>query len=643
MTGVDDGSIDGGTVIGRRAELARLDELVTTVERGSAAVSVVSGPPGIGKTFLVEAALRARPEVRAVWATVPLGSGIPRPFDFLRLLLQAMDVPAERITESIDGFAGEQEQPEHPDALSTRVLDELDAFRGASPLALVCDNLEQADDESLRVLDGFARRLLAEPVLLVLIGRSTPGTWLRALSGAGWTIGDTRIALRGWSADTDPALAAGPAPFDAPQSMDLALADAAPPLRSDERGVLDALAVLGGGASLIDLAEVSGEPDLAGLVAGLVESGVLREGPAPGAVAFRSAVVRDILARDLPRARRRELHRRAVAVSTGEASWRHRLAASDEDPSALAAEIEAEARREAAAEPVRAARYLIWAASLGAAVERAPRLLEGVRLLALSAHEAEASRYADEIRALPSSPERSEVQALIAFGQAHPGRARDLLLEALADPRVDDRPGMRARLNVELACVATLIGLGADAVTAAEAVAASGANTVTAAEKSAALAFGAMGRALLDGPEAGLGLLRTLPENPSQCVRNDLPQLVHRGILRGLLGQLNTARADLLIASRRQSPAMGRSSDRPRTSTSRGAATSSGTGRRRCARSARASRPPSSSAEDSTGPCCTRCRRSCRRASARSRPPKAMPPKHARSRRRPTTSVRSST
>jgi DNA-binding CsgD family transcriptional regulator len=186
---------------GREREWRLLHGLVEAAARGVGGVALIEGEPGIGKTrLLAEAARHARAcGVRVRHArTDPMMTG--RPF---APLLEALDIPVGPATGAgagsgaaapgpvvtagqAGGLAAEiaavaallapadETSPGGEFALVDRVVDLVERLAAAGPLMLACDDVQWADQPSLRVLYRICQLTRVLPVLLVLSRRPAP-------------------------------------------------------------------------------------------------------------------------------------------------------------------------------------------------------------------------------------------------------------------------------------------------------------------------------------------------------------------------------------------------------------------------------------------------------------------------------------
>ncbi|MEJ2885316.1 helix-turn-helix transcriptional regulator [Actinomycetospora aeridis] len=574
----------GSDGVGRAAELARLLELVDRARVGTPPPVLIIGPPGIGKSELVDR-LRARVagEMAVVRAVAP-DVGVSRPGALLERCLAA--------ARAADGAAGPTPQDDAPPPDVSALLTSLDALDDHRPVLLVVDDLQRADPESLASLRRLVRRLHPLRVLAVLVGHDRPDDWLEPPPGDDWPEDTVRMTLPGLTVDdvADLAREVDPdvTPWTArrlheetdgnPMYLRAVLADTdlagryrlgrpRPPgslagtlrrrlarLADAPREALEALAVMGGPTPVRVLRALTGRDTVAEDCAPLVREGLLEAqvDETDEILAYRSALVRDAVYGSVPAARRRALHRRAADHTVGAARWRHLVGSTDGPDAALADDLARAAAEEfARGGLVAAAEYLLWAAARSTDEDvRAEHLTEGVRLLVHASREGHALQHAAEIEALPDSPGRSELLGLLAFARDEVTAARDLLITARAGLDGDDPPETIARLDLELAFVHCQLGAGGPA----QAAALDARGQVPAGHRLVAVAdaFLAAGTAFTDGPAAALEHLAFLPAAPAQATPYELAAVTYRGVLRGLLGRLEPACADLTVVARRR-------------------------------------------------------------------------------------------
>lgn len=358
-------------IIGRTAETRVLSEALAASAAGFGGVVVVEGEAGIGKTRLVDEAVRAASALRFEVCVASADELEHRQSfgvvaDALGLAVGSADPERAAVAELLrsDPAPG---RPAH-DGLEFRVAEAIVALverRCAhGPVLLVCEDVHWADPASLSCLVRLARTCAPLPLLLVVTARPLPRS--AALAGvlAGLADRGARGLPLGPLADADlPELAAaavGAAP--GPNLRDQlaraggnplfvlellaalaeagALGDADGTVEIDEAAVpagvpltilhrlsflpretLDVLAmasVLGSAFSVTDLALLTARPAavLAAPLRTALDARVLTE--RGDRLAFRHELIRDALYSDLPAALRRGLHRdlaRALAAA----------------------------------------------------------------------------------------------------------------------------------------------------------------------------------------------------------------------------------------------------------------------------------------------------------------------------------------
>ena len=331
--------------VGRTQELGALDRMLAEVTAHGARVVLVRGPAGIGKTALVRRFVERHPEVTALRAN----GGPPAPYRLIATLLGRTGVRA-RVLPDAEVLAS----AEGPTVVGRRALQTIVGLARERPLALVVDDADRADVESLRATLFVLRRLAAHPVLTMLTcstDRAWPPEWLARLAesprtGLSLALGPLRpvevrelAATRGvsdlplssalrmcahtqgnprhllallaelpvgaWAHATEL-----PAPRGLIRSVDRMLSAC----REETRRLVEAVAALGGHAVLSTAAKVA---DVADGLAALEEAcavGLLAR-PAPDAtwyLAFPDPLTQAAVRGQLGPARRMRLHRAAV-------------------------------------------------------------------------------------------------------------------------------------------------------------------------------------------------------------------------------------------------------------------------------------------------------------------------------------------
>ncbi|HWJ61232.1 MAG TPA: AAA family ATPase [Acidimicrobiales bacterium] len=167
-------------LVGREAELELLTGLIDRLALGTGGARTLVGPPGSGKTTLVDAAAvhAGRHGVRVVrvagleaqphlpWAAV---AELCLPFEPLLDRVGAVRAAALRCALALEVADG----PIDPLAVALGVLSLLGEAAATQPVLLVVDDLQWIDDESQGALGFLGRRLGDDPVALVAASRTT--------------------------------------------------------------------------------------------------------------------------------------------------------------------------------------------------------------------------------------------------------------------------------------------------------------------------------------------------------------------------------------------------------------------------------------------------------------------------------------
>lgn len=353
-------------LVGRDTELTRLRAVIPTTGKGAAVL--IEGEPGIGKSTLARAAttLATHEGCRVLWAAADeLGQALP-----LRPLLDAfhgMDNP--RLTAVRHLLRGEFTADLDPVAAAsehmlTLVADLCDII----PVVLVVDDLQWADQATIRVWERLARTASRTALLTIGVTRPTPvraelsalrrtATTVLHLEGlrdnevtdllAGLAGGQPGPALRRIATDAagnplyltelvaaltragrlrlgdgEVELESGPVP----RSLLAAIADRLDFLPRDVRGDLRAAALLGLEFLVDDLAIIQNRrvPDLVRAIDQARTAGVL--GETDGKLSFRHPLIRAALYDEIPPPVRTAWHRDAARALAEAGAPVHRVA-----------------------------------------------------------------------------------------------------------------------------------------------------------------------------------------------------------------------------------------------------------------------------------------------------------------------------
>jgi DNA-binding CsgD family transcriptional regulator len=187
-------NVHNPALLERESEQQQLDRLIDDASSGRGRMALVEGPPGIGKTRLLEVA-RIRARERGMIALSARASELDRdfPFGVVRQLFEPLleSADAARRAELLRGAAGGVvpllgRGPPQRDAAVTGGDPSVVQFHSLywltanlveeMPLALVIDDIHWADASSLRFLKFLLPRLDELPVLVALAARpAEPG------------------------------------------------------------------------------------------------------------------------------------------------------------------------------------------------------------------------------------------------------------------------------------------------------------------------------------------------------------------------------------------------------------------------------------------------------------------------------------
>ncbi|HET6951890.1 MAG TPA: LuxR family transcriptional regulator [Acidimicrobiales bacterium] len=474
------GDPDETSLLERAEELAALDAAVANLARGDGGVVVITAAAGLGKTSLLEAAIRQAGRVGALVrraAPGPLERHFP--FGAVRTLLERplRDAPADERARLGGGPAapaarllldGATPGDADPTAVAHSVLWLCSALAHDRPLALCVDDAQWCDRASLEVLCYLARRADELPLLVAVAARGDDpdaATDLVSLLGAArgahvlrpqplglagaarlvrriapaapfeacrachrsaggnpWLLGELgrQIAVHGSESVSRPADGQPPVSDVARDLVRRRLAA----LRERDRAVARVLAIVGADAPPTVIARVAGVPpdDLATARDALAAAGLLD----PGGERFAHALIAAAIADGVPGGERERLHRDAARA----------LAAAGAAPDVVAGHL---LRCNPRGDPAVSA--LLDGAAAAAAAQGAPHTAAAYldRALAERAPGAERGRMLAE-------------RATLGFEAGLPD-ARGRLREAL---REEIDPGTRLDVLTRLAALATV-------------------------------------------------------------------------------------------------------------------------------------------------------------------------------------------
>ena len=338
-------------LIERDRELAPLTEALDAACAGEGSLALIEGPPGIGRTVLLDATRHAARE-RGMTVLTARASELEQAFAFgvVRQLFERelLGASADRRAELLSGAAALAAPAIGLDTAAPAVVDApFSILHGLhwltaafEPVLVAVDDVHWADQASLRALLYLAARLEGQAIALVVTARSGPAPLLDELTvAAGQVLRPAPLSRAGIAAflgeepDTELIAAAeratGGTPFLLSELARPPPADPAQVERLSSRAltasvllrlgrlpaaataVARAVAILDGHAELRHVADLAGVADAQASADALVEAGFLRPGRP---LRFAQTMVRTCVLEGLTEAERGDLHARAAAL-----------------------------------------------------------------------------------------------------------------------------------------------------------------------------------------------------------------------------------------------------------------------------------------------------------------------------------------
>src|SRR3954447_9182233 len=199
-------------LLGREDERLALDRLLAEAREGHSGVLSLVGEPGIGKTALLEHAAHCAGDMRVLRAR-GIQSEAEVPFaglaELLRPALPALDrIPPPQASALAGALALEPATAQDRFAVGAATLSLLSAWAEESPVLVIVDDAHRLDAASAEALLFAARRLLADPIAVVLAVREgepslLDGADLRTMRIAGLARADAAELLRQAGAPDD--------------------------------------------------------------------------------------------------------------------------------------------------------------------------------------------------------------------------------------------------------------------------------------------------------------------------------------------------------------------------------------------------------------------------------------------------------
>ncbi len=185
MTGPNGGA-PGGQLVGRDTEQALIAARLADREAGIAIL--VRGPAGIGKTALIDEAVRragpSRRIVRTVGNSPETGLSMAGLYQLLQPLLPlAHLIPEPRQAALRVAFGITVGAPPEPFALAIATLDLLAQAAAEQPLLVVAEDLQWLDPATVGVLRFIGRRLEHDPIVLLATTRDDEPDPLHGAAG----------------------------------------------------------------------------------------------------------------------------------------------------------------------------------------------------------------------------------------------------------------------------------------------------------------------------------------------------------------------------------------------------------------------------------------------------------------------------
>ncbi len=171
-----------GAVVGRKAELDAIRQELASAATGRLAGLTLEGEPGIGKTRLLLAAAEMAAQAGSTSIAVTADEELRGPFLLARSILGSPEAVAaagsgagEELAASLDAMSGQDDPGLATLSADHRLLRTFDlgavAFRALAaerPLAILIDDLQWSDDDSLRLLRYVIRSDATSPIFLML-------------------------------------------------------------------------------------------------------------------------------------------------------------------------------------------------------------------------------------------------------------------------------------------------------------------------------------------------------------------------------------------------------------------------------------------------------------------------------------------
>jgi len=162
-------------LLGRDREQAEIESVLARARSGESATLALLGEPGIGKTALLDHAVE-RAEGMALLSARGIESEAQIPFaSLLELLRPALtlldDIPEPRAAALESAFALRPGLAQERFAVGAATISLLAAYAESGPVAVLIDDAQWLDRSSAQALLFAFRRLVADPIAVVLAAR----------------------------------------------------------------------------------------------------------------------------------------------------------------------------------------------------------------------------------------------------------------------------------------------------------------------------------------------------------------------------------------------------------------------------------------------------------------------------------------
>jgi DNA-binding CsgD family transcriptional regulator len=516
MTGVADAV--AAVFVDRVAELRALHHAFVAASSGLPQVVVLEGEAGIGKTTLLERFLSDLDEAVRLRAAGDESEA--------HLAFAVADQLLRAAGRRSDALRAEQYV-----AVGLELLELASAGSDGATSVIAVDDVQLADAESLRALLFATRRLVANPVLVILAVRGTvaevlPEGWRKVASvitlgplgpagivelGAALGVPMTPDAAGRLGAHTrgnplhiaavlrelheDVTWQYEQRPLPAPRSYRQLVAARLDRCGAEVTRLIEAAAVLGVTAPVHQVAELAGVEDPLATLDGATETGLLMldvRGSGPS-VEFSHPLTRVAIYEAMPAARRAALNTAAAELAEDPVvAMRHRVEAATAGHDELVGELETHARDEMARGLWSSAVSSLIAASRLATMrsDRERLALEAIEAMLYSGDGAAARRLAEQT-GFSDGPRRDSVLAYLAMFAGELSPAQQMLARAWERRELVDDDQLSATIAQRSAFLSTSRLRGREAIEWVE--------------RAAALAPDDPGTGLLLAPSLALG------------------------------------------------------------------------------------------------------------------------------------------